>query len=177
MTSELGYTAEAHDAFEELSADGFASLSFDEEWLVSMGLLAETAKTLGDADRASVLHGLLLPYSDRVAVAYPEVSTGAVSRYLGMLAETMERWDDAARHFRDAIATNERIGARPWLAHSRNDLAGSLLGGGKSADREEAEALVSEALRTFGELGMQTYATSASALSDEVRAQRSGQEG
>jgi len=56
-------------------------------------------------------------------------------------------------------------------------LAGSLLGRGKSADREEAGALVSKALRTFGELGMQTYATSASALSDEVRAQRSGQEG
>ena len=174
MTSELGYTAEANDVFEALYADGFANLPFDEEWLVSLGLLAETAKTLGDADRASVLYELLLPYGDRVAVAYPEVSTGAVSRYLGMLAETMERWDDAARHFRDAIVTNERIGARPWLAHAQHDLAATLIGHGKSADREHATALLAEALRTYRELGMQSYAASASALEDEARAQQSG---
>ena len=174
MTSELGYTAEANDVFEALYADGFANLPFDEEWLVSLGLLAETAKTLGDADRASVLYELLLPYGDRVAVAYPEVSTGAVSRYLGMLAETMERWDDAARHFRDAIVTNERIGARSWLAHAQHDLAATLIGHGKSADREHATALLAEALRTYRELGMQSYAASASALEDEARAQQSG---
>jgi uncharacterized protein HemY len=116
----------------------------------------------------------LLPYGDRVAVAYPEVSTGAITRYLGMLAETMERWDDAARHFRDAIVTNERIGARPWLAHAQHDLAATLIGHGESADREHATALLSEALRTYRELGMQSYAASASALEDEARARQSG---
>ena len=177
MISELGYTAEAQDALDALSADYFASLTFDGEWLVSIGLLAEAARTLGDADRASVLHGLLLPYSDRVAYATPEISTGAVSRHLGLLAHTTERWDEAVRHFDDAIARNERIGARPWVAHAQHDLAASLLRRGRAADRGQAESLVSEALRTYGELGMQTYAARASALMDKARAPRSGQKG
>jgi tetratricopeptide (TPR) repeat protein len=106
----------------------------------------------------------LLPYGDHVAICYPDVMTGAVSLYLGILAETMQRWDDAARHFEDAIATNERIGARPWLAHARHDLAATLLARGRREDTERARLLLSQALTTYRELGMQTYAARASAL-------------
>lgn len=41
--SELGHAAEARQALEALAADGFAHLPFDETWLASVGLLAETA--------------------------------------------------------------------------------------------------------------------------------------
>jgi DNA-binding SARP family transcriptional activator len=166
--AELGQIAEARAAFETLAAEGFASLPFDEEWLVSMGMLAETARTLGDAERATVLYELLLPYGDSVAICYPDISTGAVSLYLGILAETMSRWNDAARHFEDAIAMNERIGARPWLAHAQHDLAATLLARGGPGDTEKAQTLVSRALTTYRELGMQNYAASASALSVEA---------
>ena len=36
---------------------------------------------------------MLLPFADRVAVSYPELSSGAVARYLGLLAAAMERWE------------------------------------------------------------------------------------
>ncbi|MEK6272993.1 MAG: hypothetical protein AABM42_10160 [Actinomycetota bacterium] len=147
MAAELGYTAEARAALEALAADRFASLSFDEGWLVSVGLLAETASALGDAERASLLYELLLPYGDRVAVAYPEISTGSVARYLGLLASTMRRWDDAARHFENALAMNERIGARPWLARTQSEYAQMLVARDAPGDTEKARRLSAAASR------------------------------
>ena len=121
--AELGHLSEAREDLDALAAGGFAALPFDEEWIVSVCLLAETATTLGEAEHASALYEMLLPYGDRVATAYPEISIGAVARYLGLLAAAIERWDDAERHFEQALELNERIGARSWLAHTRDDLA------------------------------------------------------
>jgi tetratricopeptide (TPR) repeat protein len=162
--AELGHTSEARDALDALAADRCASLPFDEEWLVSMSLLAETASAIPDAERAPRLYELLLPYGDRVAVGYPEISTGAAARYLGLLAATTERWDDAERHFEDALQINARIGARPWLAHTQHDYARMLLSRDATGDTEKAQLLASTAVATYRDLGMQTYEASASAL-------------
>jgi uncharacterized protein HemY len=48
---------------------------------------------------------------------------GALARYLGALATVFERWDDAVRHFEDAIAMNSRMDARSWLAHTQEQYA------------------------------------------------------
>lgn len=157
MAAELGYVGEARAALEALAADRFATLPFDEEWLVSMSLLAQTARALGDVEHASVLYELLLPYSERVAVAYTEISAGSVSHYLGLLAATMERWDDAARHFEAALVVNARIGARPWLAHTQEDYAQMLLAQ-RTTDRDKALELLGDALATYRDLGMETWA-------------------
>jgi DNA-binding SARP family transcriptional activator len=121
--AELGHTAEARERLDSLAAERFGSLPFDEGWLVSLSLLSETAATLERAEHAAVLYELLMPYADRIAIAYPEIAIGSVSRYLGLLAATLERPDDAERHFRDAISINERIGALPALAHTQRDYA------------------------------------------------------
>ncbi len=139
--AEVGATAEAREALEALAADGFANVPFDEGWLVSLGLLSETATALGDAERASALYEMLLPYGDRVAVAYPEISTGSVARYLGLLASTMERWDDAERHFTEALEVHERIGARTWLRRTREDYARMLRARDKSPARETTKGV------------------------------------
>jgi DNA-binding SARP family transcriptional activator/tetratricopeptide (TPR) repeat protein len=167
--AELGHADAASDAFEALASGGFAKLPFDEEWLVSMALLAETARALGDAVRAAVLYERLLPYGDRVAVSYPEIGTGVVPRYLGILAATMRRLEDAAGHFDDAIAMSERIGARSWLAHARHDLAAVLLARGRAGDIDRALALLSQANATYRDLGMQKHAANAAALSVQAR--------
>lgn len=124
----------------------------------------ELAYSLGDASRAAVLHERLSPYADRVAVSCPEISIGSVSRYLGLLASTLARWDDAERHFRDALAMNERIGARPWLAHTQDDYARMLLALGRPGDAETARGLLDQALATYRDLGMEGYAASVSTL-------------
>jgi tetratricopeptide (TPR) repeat protein len=162
--SELGYATQAREALTTLGANGYATLPFDEEWLVSMGLLAETASTLGDVERAADLYRRLLAYGDRVAVCYMEISIGAVARYLGLLAATIGRPDDAARHFEEALATNKRIGARPWLARTQCDYACALLDHDASGNTDKAWLLLSQALTTYRELGMHTHAATASAL-------------
>jgi DNA-binding SARP family transcriptional activator len=164
MAAELGDTATAGEALETFAADRFANVPFDEQWLVDLGLLAETSHTLGDTERASVLYELLLPYGDRIAIAYPEISTGSVSRYLGLLATTLERWDDGARHFEQAIDTHERNGARPWLAHTYDDYARMLVARGRPVDHDHALELADRALQGYRSLGMDSFAAKAALL-------------
>jgi DNA-binding SARP family transcriptional activator len=162
LASELGYADEAHETLQALAADGFNSLPFDEEWLVSLGLLAETATTLGDFERAADLYQRLLPYGDRVAVCYTEASIGSVARYLGLLAATLGRLDDAERHFRAALEVNQRIGARPWLARTQEDYARMLIARATAGDHDNALQLLADARSTYRELGMDTWAQRAS---------------
>jgi hypothetical protein len=79
---------------------------------------------------------------------------GALSRYLGALANALERWEVAARHFEDALAMNARMDARPWLAHTQVQYATMLLVRRQSGDRDNAVALLDAALATARELGM-----------------------
>jgi DNA-binding CsgD family transcriptional regulator len=82
------------------------------------------------------------------------VCYGAASRYLGMLAATMERWEEAAQHFEDALAMNTRMGARPWSAHTQREYAKMLLARNQPGDSDKATALLTAALATARELGM-----------------------
>jgi tetratricopeptide (TPR) repeat protein len=165
VAADLGLVAESKQRFEALATNDFEGLPFTQDaWLAGMGLLAETARSLADAGRASIIYGLLVPYADRVAVAYPEIATGSVSRYLGILAATMARWTDAERHFEDALAGNERIGARPWLARTQGDFARMLSARGEPGDRERALELSRRALEGYQGLGMDTFAAEAANL-------------
>jgi DNA-binding SARP family transcriptional activator len=161
---ELGREEEARARFEALASDDFAGIPFNEEWLLSLSLLAETASSLGDARPAKVLYGKLLPYADRIAVGIPEISVGAVSRYLGLLASTIGRPQDAAGHFENALQTNERIGARPWLAHTEYDYARMLLDRGAPGDAARAEQLIESCLQASKELGMHALEARAKTL-------------
>jgi DNA-binding SARP family transcriptional activator len=159
---ELDRKSEARAIFEGLAADGFAALPFDEEWLVSLSLLAEVAHSLGDKPRAAYLYESLSPYSDWVGLAYPEISMGSVSRYLGILASTLGRWDDGERHFEKGMVMNERIGARPWLAYTQEDYARMLLSRQDPGDLERAEQLLADATTMYRELGMRVALVNAS---------------
>jgi DNA-binding CsgD family transcriptional regulator len=104
---------------------------------------------------AAILYQLLLPYAGRtVVIGNATACYGAASRYLGMLATTMERWEDAERHFTDALTMNARMGARPWLAHTQFQYAVMLSTRNQPGDHARATALRLEALATARELGM-----------------------
>jgi hypothetical protein len=119
-----------------------------------MTVLAETAALLGDSDCAPALYRLLHPYAACNAIDLPEGMRGSVSRYLALLAWTMAHRDEAARHFEDALAMNERMGLRPWLAHTRADYARMLLSGDARGDRQRAGRLREAALASYCELGI-----------------------
>jgi DNA-binding SARP family transcriptional activator len=154
MAATLGHEAESRAVLDTLAEGEFSAVPFDEEWLVSMAFLAETAVALHDAPAASLLHGLLDVYPDRVATSTPEVSIGAVSHYLGRLATTLERWEDAERHFDVALELNERIRALPWLARTQSDYAEMLVRRGAPHERRRADDLRRSSHELADELGM-----------------------
>jgi tetratricopeptide (TPR) repeat protein len=170
LYSETGRDERAKAVFEELASDDFAALPSRNEWLFSMGFLAEVAHALGDAKRAASMYELLLPYAERNAVTPDYIATGAVARYLGLLAAVLGRFDDAGRHFEAALELNERMGARPWLAHTQHDYARMLLEREAPGDRERAGELFQACLVTCRELGMPVLEQKTAALAESASA-------
>lgn len=152
VSAELGLTREARETFDRVVDVELPAMAFAEMWLVSMGFLAETAAALEDATRSAILYEQLLPYADRVAVTYPEISTGSVARYLGLLAAAGTHWSDAERHYEDALAMHERLGARPWLALTQRNYAQMLFRRNAAGDEAKAKLFLSHAASTDRDL-------------------------
>src|SRR5262249_33585500 len=155
LESELGGTGQARRGLQDLAKNDCAALPFDLEWLYGMSHLAETAAIVGDTDSAAVLYRLLIPWETFNAVDVPEGMRGSVSRYVRLLAATMDQFDDAERHFEQALESNGRMGARPWLALAEEDYARMLRARGRPGDAERGGELLERALETYRELGMQ----------------------
>ena len=154
--SDLGMEPEARAEFEHLAANDFAGLPQDALRVATLAYLAEVCAFLGDEERAATLYQLLLPYNGlNAVVGFAAACYGTVSRHLGLLAATMSRWEDAERHFKGALEMNDRMGARPWLAHTQHQYAAMLLARGQAGDQARATSLRDQALATASELGMQ----------------------
>jgi DNA-binding CsgD family transcriptional regulator len=157
LYSELDMQAEARAEFEHLAEHNFSTLPRDALWLGCMSFLADVCAYLGDAERAAVLYELLRPYAGHtITVSSAVACYGAASRYLGLLAATMARWEEAAHHFEDALEMNARMNARPWLAYTQYQYANMLLSRQQRGDRHRAASLLYAALGTACELGMRT---------------------
>jgi hypothetical protein len=155
---------------ELLAPDDWAAVPRGLEWLLAVPLLAETAALLTNKEWASQLYDLLAPYASLVAVAPHFFPIGAVSRYLGMLAAVLSRPDEAVRRLEEAAAINERIGARPSVAHAKADHARVLLRRDGSLDRERACDLLREARAIYEQLAMTASAGKVSILLEQARA-------
>ena len=153
--AELGHETEARAVFESLAAQDFDDVPLDAQWAISLTLLGEVAAYLGDARRAELLYDMLLPYDGlNVIAGRAAASYGPVARVLGLMAATRERFDEAERHFADALATSEGMGDRPFAARTRFELARMLLARGRTDDRERALGLLNSALASAQEIGM-----------------------
>jgi tetratricopeptide (TPR) repeat protein len=170
LYADLDREADARLVFDDLASDDFATLPRTNEWLFSLGFLADVAAYLGDATRARTLYKLLSPHTARNACTADYISTGSVSRSLGVVASTLSRWQDAERHFEDALQANGRMGARPWLAHAQHEYARMLLTRDEPGDRGRASRLLASCLGAFRELGMDVFAQRASGLEPAARA-------
>jgi class 3 adenylate cyclase len=165
ILAETGDIAAARCEFELLAAHDFTDLPADGNWLLSVAFLAQTCVILDDARRAALLYDLLLPCAHRnVVIARAIACYGSVSRLLGLLAMTMRRWQEAIRHFEQALAKNTAMGARPYVARTCHDYAGMLLIRGLPSDRPRAQALLDQALSIAEELGMRVVVERSLAL-------------
>ena len=164
--SQLGREQEARAEFEKLSGGDFAAVPRDMSWLITLSLLSEVCAYLGDASAAAPLYELLLPYAGHnIVVGAPTVlCRGSASYDLGLLATTMGRWDDAARHFEDALQMNAKLGARPWLARTKHDCAAMLIRRDSPGDGDKAFRLLTEAIAMYRQFGMPKHQEMAEAL-------------
>lgn len=152
--SMTGKIEDARVLFNEIAADEFAGLPKDWTWNGAAAACALVAARLNDADRAAVLYAQLSPYAGRAVVVPPGIACwGATSLYLGVLALTMGRRDDAIAHVEAAMDMNTRMESRPWIASSSAALA-NLLARGDAAERRSAALLARSALEEARLLGM-----------------------
>jgi hypothetical protein len=120
-----------------------------------------------DDQRALLMR--LLPFEDQIV--YNGVTTmGAVAHFLGLLATTLERLDDAERYFDRALETHARITARYFLADTQLE-RGRLSVQRHTADGAAAQSLLEAALATARENAYGRIERLASLALDESRSQ------
>jgi hypothetical protein len=143
------------------------------------------AYQLDDADAARSVRDELTPYADRFIVAAGAVGCGgAVSWLLGLCALTLDQPDEAVEWLRQAVASNRRIGAAPFVARAQAELATALRRRDRPGDWEEAWQLLAEAAGAAAELGMVALARTIAELQaadaqegpDRPRLRRDGQD-
>lgn len=160
LYARLGRVVEGRAVLEHVAAADFVDFPRDDNFVAGLAGVAELCACLGDAARARLLYDLLLPFADRLIVLNAAISCfGPVSRTLGLLAATAGDWQAAERHFARALASCERLGARPMLARTSVNLAAMLLrrdalGDGEGTDRVRARALLNQAAGEAAAMGM-----------------------
>jgi len=117
-------------------------------------LLADLIILLGDRERARSFLPVVESFSDECWVwgLMAGAFLGSVARRLGSLCALLERWEDAERWFRAALATEADFDEP--LGRSEFAFSAALLSRGRAEDRERARALSSAALARFERLGM-----------------------
>jgi tetratricopeptide (TPR) repeat protein len=146
---------EARAELRDLVDHNFGRVPRNADWLPVLALLALTAAVLGDIPAAAAVYRELAPYARScVRVGRFGIGLGSTAYFLGVLALTLGRRDEAAYHFERAVAVNQRIGAVGPLENSRYQYGAALLARGRAEDQAAAHAHMRQALETAEQLGI-----------------------
>jgi class 3 adenylate cyclase len=167
--AESGELAEARSVFEKLAENDFAFLDRDASARADLAFLADVCSALRDTKRAPILYERLRSFGGRYLFLLPLAIVGSAPRALGQLAATMQRYDDAARHFEEAIEVDRQMRALGWLPRTQCDYARMLVERDAPGDREKALELLGEALETSQELGLTAWLDMALELKLQVQ--------
>jgi DNA-binding CsgD family transcriptional regulator len=155
--SDAGRREEARTIFERLVATGSVALPQDHLVVYNIAILAAACLRLDAIELASALYEMLLPYGP-YNVRQTRIGSGcigSVQHYLGLLATTTGRWDDAVNHLEAAVAANTRQGFLPAAVHSRHHLGRALARRGREGDHHRGRTLTAEARLTAVRHGIQ----------------------
>jgi eukaryotic-like serine/threonine-protein kinase len=157
--AEAGLHDRAHRHLDRVAESDDAELTRNVDGRSAAALAAEACALLGDARLSRRLYELLLPRDGLCILGGRGVYfRAAAARYLGLLAATLDRKEDAVRHLEDALQTNTRAQAPPWIARSLLELARALLARGAPGDEHRAADLLQRAELLAHNLGMQSLA-------------------
>lgn len=163
--AESGHEDEAGVELDRISRDRFAGIPHDGSWAISVCLVADAAARIGAGEHGRVLRDLLLSGVEPIAHGSGGgACIGSTRRHLGQMETLLERYDEAERHFEEALTVNARIGAVPFVARTQCDYARMLRRRSSGDDLLRADALVAEALASAETLGLAAVAAEARAL-------------
>jgi tetratricopeptide (TPR) repeat protein len=165
----VGRHAEARQELDAVGSNGWTDLARDSNWMQTIAYASEASWRLRYDRHAERLYELLLPYDGRLGVLgrVANISVGAISRYLGLLAAVLGRWEDAHRHLDDALALHDRTGARLWAVQTLVDYGGVLLEQGRAEDEPRALEMLDAALAEAEELGLDRLVAEAETVRGE----------
>jgi hypothetical protein len=133
---EVGRPDDARRHFELLMSRLFDDHLHDYMALVIPAFASVACAQLNDTRSAKRLHAILEPHSHELVSAGP-CWLGATTHYLGLLAATLERLDEADTRFAAAERSYAALDAKPWLARLHNDWGAALLRRGHDHGRAE----------------------------------------
>ncbi|MBI1815527.1 MAG: AAA family ATPase [Deltaproteobacteria bacterium] len=146
--------AEARAQVDALRVSGF-DYPPNWSWTGIVVALSEVVSDLQDRSAAAALYERMRPIAEQAeAFAVDVASQGSFGQFCGMLAACLGRWDDAERHFTEALEMNERFGARPSIVRTRRAWAAMLLDRNAPGDRERAAELIAAGRAEAEQLGM-----------------------
>ncbi len=165
----FGAKEEARHEFEQFAVHHFTNIPRNADWMITMTNLVQVCSILHDVPSAETLYQLLLPYAERCVVVKPAlVCLGPVTRFLGLLATILTRWDEAEAHFVSALQRCAQMDARPLIAQTQQHYAGMLLARKRPSDREQALAVLDQALALAQDIGMDELANRILARKNKV---------
>ncbi len=137
---EVGRLDDARMHFDVLMRSDLEQLRQDYTSLAIPAHASVACARLGDTDSAARLYAILEPHSDRI-INTGSSWFGVTTHYVGLLAATLDRIDEAHERFAAAEAVYATLDAQPWLARLRGDWAAALLKGGRDKDVRLARRL------------------------------------
>ena len=121
-------------------------------WLSAHAFWAEAAARSAHRPTASVVYQRLVPWHDQFVTTHNTVF-GGVAHYLGLLAHTLDRHDEAERWFAQALALHETMEAPYFIAWTQTAWAALLADRNQIGDKQLARLLAANALPVAVERG------------------------
>jgi DNA-binding winged helix-turn-helix (wHTH) protein/tetratricopeptide (TPR) repeat protein len=160
-----GREAEARRLHEKLANDDFLALPRDEHWFIMIAQAAELSAIFDDTPRLERLAEQLRPVA-HLNVVHDLLRTdlGSASHFLAVCERQLGNLAEAIARFEAALAMNEHLRAPAHLAHTRVELAATLLQRGGRGDAGRATALLDQGSAAAQTLGIAHLAKRARVL-------------
>jgi AAA ATPase domain len=141
-----------------LATNSYSDVPMDNLTLWVLGVIAEAVSICGEPQWVLPLYEKLKPFDAfNIVMSWGSVFDGAVSHYLGVLAQALGDVDAATTHFECAIRANGSIDCAPLLARTQCHYATMLLEDGRSESVARGLRHLYGAIDVFGRLGMVGY--------------------
>jgi hypothetical protein len=157
---EAGLLDDAGAVLDARSGNQFVDVP--DEWAlpVAWAAWAEASAATNHQRAAAAMYALLAPDPDAHLVTGLWY-LGSAERYLALLADTLDRPDEADARFATAVTAHERMKTPPWLARTLLDWADHKLARG---DTSTARELAKRATSVIGRLPLAAQRTRAERL-------------